>query len=75
MATKVVNPSMTHTQSVASDVWEIDHGLNTLQPAINVWIPVNGVYTAILPAEVRVIDSNHLRVTFSAPQVGSAVVN
>lgn len=75
MASQGLKPSMTYTQDTAATVWNIEHGLNTLQPAINVWIPVNGVSTAIIPAEVRVIDSNNMRVTFTNPQSGTAVIN
>jgi hypothetical protein len=75
MATSILKPSMTHTQDTAANVWNIEHNLSTLQPAINVWVSVGGVMTAILPKEIRVIDADNLRVTFTDPQTGSAVVN
>ena len=75
MATSTLKPSMTYTQDTAANVWDIEHNLNTFQPAINVWVSVGGTMTAILPKEIRVIDANNLRVTFTDPQTGSAVVN
>lgn len=67
-------PSYTHTQATAATTWTIVHGLSLTEPAVNVFIPVNGVDTAIIPKEIRVVDTNTVTISFSSAKAGSAVL-
>lgn len=70
----LAKPSYTHTQTTASTTWTIVHGLNILQPVVNVWLPINGVQTAVLPKLIQVTDSNTTVITFSSAKSGTAVI-
>jgi hypothetical protein len=67
-------PSYTHTQATAATIWTIEHGLGVAEPAVNVFIPVNGVDTAIVPKEIRVVDTNTVQITFSTAKAGAAIL-
>lgn len=62
------------TQSTPSSNWSVTHNLDTMQPAVDVWVDDNGVTTAMLPKQVQLVDANHLNISFSIPMAGTAVV-
>lgn len=69
------NVSFTHTQTTPASVWMITHNLNTMKPTVNVWFVIDGETTAVLPAEMKVINANTIKITFSSKQVGTAKIN
>lgn len=74
MATDVSKPSVVFTQATPLAVWNISHGLLTDRPAVNVWVNINGVDTLMYPAEIRVMTINDVRISFSHPTAGTAVL-
>lgn len=76
MAEELQNAAVVYTQADNNPqaVWEIEHGLQTDRPVVDVFIKVNGVDTKILPKEIRVLTTNAVRITFSSPQSGTAVI-
>jgi hypothetical protein len=71
-----VNAAVTHTQPTDNPqaVWVIDHGLQTEQPVVDVYVKVDNVDTKVLPKEIRVLSTNTVQITFSSPQSGVAVI-
>lgn len=74
--TDLANAVVTYTQpdDAPATEWVIDHGLNTDRPVVNVWIKVDGVDTAFLPQEIRVMTVNSIKISFSHAMSGVAVV-
>lgn len=60
----------THTQSVASSVWTITHALNKTPNVIIFDDQLNQIY-----AEVKALNVNTTRITFSEPLTGTAFLN
>lgn len=59
-----------HTQAVASQVWEVNHGLNKYCSVI-----VVDSGDSIVVGDVVYIDTNNVRLTFAAPFSGKAYFN
>lgn len=59
-----------HTQAVASQVWEVNHGLNKY---CSVVVVDSG--DSIVVGDVVYIDTNNVRLTFAAPFSGKAYFN
>lgn len=71
------NAAVVYTQPDTNPqaVWEIDHGLQTDRPIVDVYIKINGVDTKMLPKEIRVLTTNSIRITFSEARSGTAVIS
>lgn len=63
-----------HTQTEPEDQWVIRHLLNTLAPAVDVYIDHEGELTKIIPKDVIVVDRTTVRVEFTAPRTGLAAI-
>jgi hypothetical protein len=63
------------TQTTPSSNWTVTHNLDTLQPAVDVWVDDGGITTAILPKQIQTTNANTLNINFSIPMSGTAVVN
>jgi hypothetical protein len=61
----------THTQSEASQVWSITHGLNTTSVNVQVF---DGTSRVLIPDEINVTGPNTTMVYFNTAIVGRAVV-
>lgn len=61
----------THTQSLASTEWIINHGLNTTGVQVQVFDNQGRV---VIPDEITVTDSNHVTIELNTAFVGRAVV-
>lgn len=61
----------THNQSSALDTWTVNHNLNTTSVSVQVYDSDNFM---MLPVDVQVMTPNTVEITFSAPQVGRAVI-
>jgi len=61
----------THTQSVASVTWVINHALNTTGVQVQVFDNQGRV---VIPDEITVTDSNHVTIQLGTAFVGRAVV-
>lgn len=61
----------THTESTASDTWNITHGLNTTSIQVQVF---DGNNRVIIPDEIEATGPNTAVVTFNTPLAGHAVV-
>jgi hypothetical protein len=66
----VGDKTFVYTQSVASDIWEIEHNLNKF-PSVSV-VNINNV---TMYGEVIYIDENNLQIEFSAGFSGKAYMN
>ena len=60
----------THTQATAANVWIITHNLNAIAPSVEIWIN-----NSLVHADVTIIDSNSISVSFNIPAVGSAFIS
>lgn len=76
MSVTPTNAAVVYTQPDANPqaVWEIDHGLQTDRPVVDVYIKIDGVDTKMLPKEIRILTTNTVRISFSSPQSGTAVI-
>ena len=63
--------NFTHTQSVASSAWTINHGLNCY-PSVDVYVTIDDQLTKLIPKDVLILDKNTLQVIFSEAQKGLA---
>jgi hypothetical protein len=63
--------SKDHNQLLESNLWSIKHNLSR-SVIVDVFIPVDGVLTKILPRAVRIINPNLVEVEFSTPYKGVA---
>lgn len=61
---------MLYERSALSQVWEVEHNLNTLNPLVVCWVETDGSYTKILPLCVEIKDKNTVVITFSRPYTG-----
>ena len=61
-----------HTQSVATDTWTINHGLNTALVNIDIFDATNKI---IIPDEIDASVLNQVVVKFSGVQAGKAVIS
>ena len=66
----VGDKTFVYTQSVPSDIWEIEHNLNKF-PSVSV-VNINNI---LMYGEVTYIDTNNLTVTFSGGFSGKAYMN
>lgn len=60
-----------HTQSVSSDTWNVNHGLNDSNPIIAVYSPDD---TLVEPQDVSIVDENNLTVSFGKNVIGKVRV-
>ena len=65
------SPTYTHTQSVASANWTIQHNLGA-RPVVSVQVPYQGTMQVILPLAVEFPDDQNVVVRFSTPHTGLA---
>lgn len=63
--------AFSHNQSVASDTWNISHGLNTTSVQVQVFDDANRV---VIPDEIEVLTPDLVQVKMSSPYIGRAVV-
>ena len=63
--------SFVHDQTVSSSVWNVNHGIGTSYPSIEIFNADNEV---VLPQNIEVIDANNVRVTFPVNTVGHAAI-
>ena len=67
-----------HIQDVASTTWDIAHNMggNGGQglAIVDTLIDIDGTLVKSLPLGVEIVDANNVRITFSAPQSGVAIV-
>ncbi len=68
------NVRITFNQTTASATWNINHGIGTMYPVVDVYVLENGSYTHFYSMGVSVVDSNNVTVTFSQPFAGYATV-
>lgn len=59
-----------HVQSVASNVWIVQHNLNKASIVHDVFIDFEGALTKSLPLEISIINVNEFHVLWSNPQTG-----
>ena len=60
------------TQSVGSNTWTVNHGLNTYTPLVNVY---DSSYNQLIPAGVTSISATTTQITFSTAQTGYAIIS
>jgi hypothetical protein len=60
-----------HVQTVPSDTWTINHGLNSLRVQLTLWGNDNRIF---LGDEVELTGVNTIRATFSTPCTGRAIL-
>lgn len=60
-----------HTQSSSSNVWTVEHNLNTNEVMVQCY---NNAKNMITPTEVLIVDQNTVQITFSGNQTGVAGV-
>lgn len=60
-------------QTVPSDTWLISHNATTV-PTVSVTVLHEGNYVLALPASVEVVDDTTIKVTFTVPRIGVAVL-
>lgn len=66
-----------YNPDIPEALWIIDHGLDTSVPAVDVWVqldPAIQEYTAMIPLETRIVDSNTVHISFSSPMLGTAKI-
>jgi hypothetical protein len=63
--------SFEYVQSASSDSWTITHNLGTTLPSVQVYGADNKV---VYPDDIEIITNNVVKVSFSRPQTGRAVV-
>jgi hypothetical protein len=62
-------------QSSPATTWNIQHGLGTLYPVVDVYVLNNlSQYARFWPAHVYVIDSNNVQLVFTTATAGKATV-
>jgi hypothetical protein len=66
---------MIHEQTDPANIWLVQHSLNSISPVVTTWLTTSGGVEMVIPREVSVIDEDNLRVIFTQPQTGAAVVN
>jgi hypothetical protein len=66
---------MIHEQSDPANIWLITHSLNSISPVVTTWLNLPSGITLVIPREVSVIDEDNIRIIFTAPQSGAAVIN
>lgn len=60
-----------HVQSSSSSVWTIDHNLNTTLPSVQVY---GADYRVVFPDDIQIVSNNQVKVKFTRPITGRAVV-
>lgn len=60
-----------HVQDEASQFWFITHNQQSMRPTVTIY---DETFTQTFADEVKVIDPNTVRVTFSSPQAGRAII-
>ena len=63
-----------HTQGAASASWSINHGLGTLDVAVDPFVDVSGTLTKAIPLTQVASNTNLVTITWSAAQSGVARV-
>ena len=67
-----------HEQITPASVWVINHNIGTNGstglPIVDTFIQENGFDEKIIPAAVRMINSNTVEIEFSAPRSGFAII-
>lgn len=66
----VTDRSQVHTQATAAAIWNVDHGMGKF-PAVEIFDSAGDE----VEGDIRHIDSNSLRIVFSAPFSGVAYLN
>lgn len=67
--------SYTHHQSIPQNEWNITHDLDIVNPVVDTWIETEDGTTLVLPYEIRVIDNNKIRISFTQDLAGHAIIN
>lgn len=62
-----------HYQTEPSDVWLINHK-RSLIPVVQVYVIKDGMEQRILPKEVIIVDLDNVRIEFTTPITGRAVL-
>lgn len=62
-----------HYQTVPAENWEINHKRGIV-PVVQVFVNKDGMEQRILPKEVIIVDLDNVRVEFTAPITGRAVL-
>lgn len=60
-----------HNQTVAAQVWTVNHNLNTY-PIVDVLVYDNGSLVKIIPLDILFIDMNTVEIHFSSNRTGQA---
>ena len=66
-----------HTQSAGATTWTVNHQLGTLNVAVDSILSYGGspaVIEKVMPLEIIVVDTNTVKILFSAAQTGYARV-
>lgn len=66
-------PSFIYEQQTPSDNWLIVHNLNKYV-VIDVYIDYNGTRTKIIPQAIIFVNKNTVRVKFTSPRTGQALI-
>lgn len=62
-----------HYQTEPSDTWLINHKRNLI-PVVQVYVIKDGMEQRILPKEVIIVDLDNVRIEFTTPITGRAVL-
>lgn len=60
-----------HVQNTAQVAWFITHAKNSMRPTVTIYDDEN---VQTFPDEVKILDANTIRVAFSTPQSGRAII-
>lgn len=67
-----IDISYTHTQATESDLWAIEHNMNTDEVFYELY---DGNYEIIYPETFEIVDENNILLTLSEPTSGICVLN
>jgi hypothetical protein len=56
--------------ALSSNLWQVNHGLNTRYVNLDVIVLVDGKYQTIWPKQVTLPDENSAVISFTTPQTG-----
>ena len=59
-----------HTQSTASNIWTVNHNLNTISPVVDCFIDNE----KIIPSSIEVVNNNTVTIIFSVDRIGVAKI-
>lgn len=61
-------------QDTPASTWNINHGIGTSAPIVDVYILEGGSYVRVWPKNVLVVDTNNVQLVFSQTFSGFATV-